>query len=172
VYNDIAGSIRAGPGATLKDPRDFHEGMSLTPWRNNKRAFVPLLLSLAVLNVPQAMVLCVGDDGHVAIEPAGHSHCGDGSHLCGLDSGRLDRDDHSHVAHGHCRPCVDIPIVVEMVHSRIPSQRSDLPLVCLTYLRPTVLTGALFDATGLVASFSHPLPPSGGTPLQGIILQV
>jgi len=45
------------------------------------------MLSLIVaLNGSQAMVLCVGSDGHVAIEPVGHDHCADGTHLCEADA--------------------------------------------------------------------------------------
>lgn len=145
--------------------------MSLASWRNNQCVFVALLLlPLAVLNVPQAMVLCVGDDGHVAIEPAGHDHGVDGFHSCGRDSGRS--DEHSHVAHGHCRPCVDIPIVVAAGRNRIASPRSDVPVICLSHVQPAMLTGSPLDAAQTVASFSHLLPLSCGDPLQGIILQV
>lgn len=145
--------------------------MSLTSWRNNQCVFVALLLLLlAVLNVPQAMVLCVGDDGHVAIEPAGHDHCVDGLHSCGRASAQP--DEHSHVAHEHCRPCVDIPIVVAAGRNRIVSQRSDVPLICLSHVQPTMLTGSPLDAGQTVASSSRLLPLSCGDPLQGIILQV
>jgi hypothetical protein len=62
--------------------------------RNINRGSLTVLLSLAtVLNASQAMVLCVGPDGHIAIEPLGHSHCGG-----------------THASDSHCCPCTDIPI--------------------------------------------------------------
>lgn len=70
-----------------------------------------MLLSLVgALHASQAMVLCVGYDGHVAIEPAGHDHCADGTHKCESDAAvhdtRLVPD-----AGRTCRGgCTDIPI--------------------------------------------------------------
>jgi len=67
------------------------------------------LMSLAALNMSQARVLCLGADGHVAVEPAGHNHCVDGSHT--HDHGVAGRraGDHSHVGSDPCGSCIDIP---------------------------------------------------------------
>ncbi len=41
-----------------------------------------MLLSLvAAMNASQTMVLCIGYDGHMAVEPVGHHHCADGTHI-------------------------------------------------------------------------------------------
>ena len=74
-----------------------------------------MLLSLiAAMNASQAMVLCVGGDGHVAIEPAGHNHCADGTHLCESDAAvhntRLAPDAGGTSCHG----CTDIPMAEEI----------------------------------------------------------
>lgn len=68
-----------------------------------------VLMWLTALNVSQAMVLCLGTDGHIAVEPAGHDHCADGSHEHDRDLTAWEAADHSHVGPGQCRPCIDIP---------------------------------------------------------------
>lgn len=127
------------PGVNLNGPMNGIEGMCLTPKRNNRRAFLLLLLSLAAVNVPQATVLCLGYDGHVAIEPAGHNHGEDGLHACGRRPVNVESKDLSHVAYGHCRPCVDIPIPVAVGDHRPVSLRSDLSPVCLACQCPCIL---------------------------------
>lgn len=71
------------------------------------------LMSLAALNMSQATVLCLGADGHIAVEPAGHSHCAGGSHTHHHDPAGGETDDHSHVGPDSCRPCVDLPFADE-----------------------------------------------------------
>jgi len=79
--------------------------------RNKNRASVLVLLSLvATLNASQAMVLCVGCDGHVAIEPAGHDHCADGTHECDSDAAVHDASLAPDAGGADCRGCMDISL--------------------------------------------------------------
>ena len=81
MYNPAMRATGVGrPGLEMENLNGQMAQMLLRPLRNANRTTVLLLLSLAALNMPQAMVLCIGHDGHVAIEPAGHDHCADGSH--------------------------------------------------------------------------------------------
>ena len=74
-----------------------------------------MLLSLiAAMNAAQAMVLCVGCDGHVAIEPAGHDHCADGMHLCESDAAAHDTYVAPDAGRESCHGCTDIPMVEEI----------------------------------------------------------
>jgi hypothetical protein len=72
-----------------------------------------LLLALAATNAAQGVVVCVGADGHVALEPVAHHHC---THEeCESDVATLTvvshADGHPHVA---CpRTCTDIPVCAE-----------------------------------------------------------
>ena len=71
--------------------------------RNVNRVISLLLLSLVVLNTSQARVLCVGHDGHVAIEAAGHYHCVHGLHVCDrCQTGA--QDEQADIDHQCCSP--------------------------------------------------------------------
>jgi hypothetical protein len=79
--------------------------------RKKNHASVFVLLSLvAMLNASQAMVLCVGSDGHVAIEPAGHDHCADGMHLCESDAAVHDTNLVPDAGGARCHGCTDISL--------------------------------------------------------------
>ncbi|MEN6332779.1 MAG: hypothetical protein ABFE01_00875 [Phycisphaerales bacterium] len=94
--------------------------------RNANHTVVLMLLSLATLNMPQAAVFCIGDDGHMAIEPAGHDHCADGSHPRNYRPTGIEAAAHSHIGSPQGRPCVDIPIPAESSDHRFASQKSKL----------------------------------------------
>lgn len=67
-------------------------------------------------------MLCVGDDGHVAIESAADGACADSSHeIAEAEHCELSSAD----PHCHCGPCVDIPLNFELVESR-PSNLESL----------------------------------------------
>jgi len=97
-----------------------------------------LLLALAAANAAHGVVLCVGADGHVALEPAVHHHC---THEeCESDAATLTFvshvDGHPHVA---CpRTCTDIPICAE--------------------------SGALQSPDGPTTAGPHPVPGPTGAP--------
>lgn len=79
--------------------------------RKKNRATILVLLSLvATMNASQAMVLCVGCDGHVAIEPAGHDHCADGTHMCESDAAMHDVSLAPDAGGAGCRGCTDISL--------------------------------------------------------------
>ena len=83
--------------------------------RKENRASVLVLLSLvATMNVSQAMVLCVGCDGHVAIEPAGHDHCADGTHICEFDAAQHRTGLAPDTGGERCRGCTDISMADEI----------------------------------------------------------
>ncbi len=91
--------------------------------RNIQRGYLTVLLSLATaLNVSQAMVLCVGPDGHVAVERLGHSHCGG-----------------THASDSHCCPCTDIPIPGCSGESR---SSLIMPAGCASSATPALLPAA------------------------------
>ena len=97
-----------------------------------------ILLALAAANAAQGVVVCVGADGHVALEPAVHRHC---THEeCDSDAATLTvvshADGHPHVA---CpRTCTDIPICAE--------------------------SGALQSPDGPTTAGPHPVPGPAGVP--------
>jgi len=68
---------------------------------------VVLLMLSIVVNGTQAVVLCTGRDGHVAVEMAGHHHCHNGNESEEAPHGSSeDKNEHK----TPCRSCVDIPL--------------------------------------------------------------
>ncbi|MBP7053545.1 MAG: hypothetical protein KBE65_21250 [Phycisphaerae bacterium] len=66
-----------------------------------------LLSSILALNASPTMVLCMGCDGHVAIEPVGHHHDDCGNHAHPDESGIT----FSPTSEGaSCRGCADVPL--------------------------------------------------------------
>ncbi len=130
------------------------------------------LLLLAALNMPQAMVLCIGHDGHVAIEPAAHDHCADGSRPHDHGPAGLETGDHAHVGHEHCPPCIDIPIPAGASDERTAAQKSKSGPVCFAASQPAMRVSDAFNGFDTVASIPSWLLPSCDISLHCTILQV
>jgi hypothetical protein len=77
--------------------------------RKDDRLSVFVLLSLiGAMNASQAMVLCVGCDGRVAVERLGHDHCADGTHKCESDAAVHDTTLIPGSGGTRCGGCTDI----------------------------------------------------------------
>lgn len=140
--------------------------------RSRNAMIVLLLLSLATTNLPQTAVLCFGDDGHIAIEPAGHDHYADGSHVHEYGPGGVKLHDHSHIGRPMPRSCVDVPISIGTSdHRRVRHGLSISPVVVLVSQPKTTIQNTS-DEQGFAASASSSLSPSCGVPLRCTILQV
>jgi len=129
-----------------------------------------LLLLMGALNASQAMVLCVGCDGRVAIESVGHDHCADGTHRCESDAAVHDTVLVPDAGSTHCGGCTDI--------SMAEAIGSD----------PGASAGARVASAGLLAILAAPqTPPNDGAcvdssastylsfyhvPLRSIVLQM
>lgn len=131
-----------------------------------------MVLSLAALNMPYAAVFCIGDDGHMAIELAGHGHCEDGSHWHDHYATGSEGAEHSHVGRPHCRPCVDIPIPVESSDRRFASQRSRITPAHAAGLTPPAEIPWFAEGPHFVDRLCFFSPLAGGVSPQYVILQV
>ncbi len=134
------------------------------------RAVWVVLCLLALGNVSHRMVLCVGAHGHVAIEPAGHSHCADtgDDHDCGPAGPRAGAG--GHWAFARCGACVDIPLSLGVLDGWLVSggAKTIAPV-------PTAYTDRPESSTGYAAAIPtftrYPLF-TFHTPLTSIVLQV
>lgn len=63
--------------------------------------YLVLLVSAFSLTVSNAGVVCFGHDGHIALEPAHHSHCDHDGHA---------EDAEPQLSARHCSPCTDIAL--------------------------------------------------------------
>lgn len=142
------------------------------PVRNANRAIMLLMLSLAALNMPQAVVFCIGHDGHMAIEPAGHQHCQDGSHPRNYHAAGAETAEHAHLGVPQKAACIDIPIPSESSDSRFASQRSRLTPVAAAGLAPSVDTYRAADAPCVLEPLPFPSFAFYDASPRGVILQV
>jgi len=133
-----------------------------------------MMLSLVVtLNGSQAVVLCVGSDGHVAIEPAGHDHCADGSHICESDADVHHTDLAPDTDIARCHGCTDLALAGEICNDPKASGMSKIVpwlLVSGCWLPVEQRTTDNEQPTAIIsASASGPLYSA---PLSNVVLQV
>ena len=74
------------------------------------RLLTIVLTVLVASNMSQAVVVCVGADGHVAIEAAGHDYCAHAGHAHDSSAPVSGGEDHSRAGGDSCEPCTDIPL--------------------------------------------------------------
>lgn len=129
-----------------------------------------ILLALAAANAAQGVVVCVGADGHVALEPAAHRHC---THEeCECDAATLTAVSHMH-GHPHVacpRTCTDIPIRAEF--SALES--SDAPTTARLHSVPGPGPAGMLQLDSLCAAayaFTQDFP-SYPHSLRSVVLQV
>jgi hypothetical protein len=139
--------------------------------RRNNHASVFVLLSLiGALNASQAMVLCIGCDGHVAIEPAGHDHCADGTHKCESDAVAHDASLVQGAGATRCGGCTDISMADAFGSDPRASSASKIISAGLLAIVPAVQTplndAAYIDVPTLASLDSYHVP------LSSIVLQV
>lgn len=110
-------------------------------------------------------VLCFGNDGHVAIEPAFHDHCGhDHDHGHHSHSDADHRQDADRFLTVSCSPCTDVMVATDFEPARTKN------------LTPSVFVHSGIDLTTDPVSFDHGRhgcnadPSSYFTPLRTIVL--
>jgi hypothetical protein len=139
--------------------------------RSEYRTFCCVLSLVAILLTSPQMVLCIGEDGHVAIEPYGHCHDGPAHrHTTAVSD-----DSPSHVVPGPdaegCSPCTDIPLSTDIRTSQ--TGRKDARLLTNRAIGPVT---TLWDPPAGFARRSVPsyweLSVSYHTPLSSIVLRL
>jgi hypothetical protein len=65
------------------------------------------------------LALCIGADGHVALESVLHEHCHNHPHIEHYPSS-MEHEHDGHVDNPHCKPCIDIPIFIGPKDNRLP----------------------------------------------------
>jgi hypothetical protein len=146
-------------------------GMFVKSLRSCNGRTLLVLLSLAALNASPAMVLCVGEDGHVAVEPVGHHHCTDGTHTHGRPPAASDTSDYPHLSRDCCRPCEDSPISATAGAECVTPHASKWSLARPAI--PLMLSSLPLDDAGrLLPSAALCQPPPDGASLRTIVLLV
>ena len=70
-------------------------------------------------NTSGELALCIGANGHIALEPLIHEHCHKHPHI-EHDPSSMDHEHDEHVKSPHCKPCIDIPIFIGPTDNRLP----------------------------------------------------
>jgi len=70
-------------------------------------------------NTSGELALCIGANGHIALEPLIHEHCHNHPHI-EHDPSSMEHEHDGHVESPHCRPCIDIPIFIGPTDNRLP----------------------------------------------------
>jgi hypothetical protein len=93
--------------------------------RSKKKATTSILFVLLIYvfmagNTSGELALCIGANGHVALEPIVHEHCHDHPHIERNDSSLPAHEHDGHSESPHCKPCIDIPIFIGPTDHRLP----------------------------------------------------
>jgi len=132
---------------------------------------VVMLSVLVALSMSQAVVVCVGADGHVALETAGHHHCDHDTHADNANGSAAEKEDHCHAEGTPCQPCTDIPVCAgALEHLFKPSYSPAGIIVPAACIVPFGF--AAQDATGGANLESFTPFATFFVPLRTVILQV
>ena len=85
--------------------------------RSKKTTATSILVVLLVYvfmagNTSGELALCIGANGHVALEPLTHEHCHNRPHIEQNDPSSMEHEHGEHLESPHCKPCIDIPIII------------------------------------------------------------
>jgi len=122
------------------------------------------LVLLLTMSTSQAVVLCIGCDGHVAVEAAGHEH---GDHAPSDD---VHRAVHRGIPPQHCQSCVDVPITAGALNAGIAGARwqtTDIVSPAHVWICQIETCDPLTSRPA-----RPPVPPPRADPLRSIVLQI
>ncbi|OHB83030.1 MAG: hypothetical protein A2Z38_05205 [Planctomycetes bacterium RBG_19FT_COMBO_48_8] len=93
--------------------------------RSKKKTATSILVVLLIYvfmagNTSGELALCIGANGHVALEPAIHEHCHNHTHIEQNDPSSLGHEHDGHLESPHCKPCIDIPIFIGPTDNLVP----------------------------------------------------
>ena len=92
--------------------------------RSEKTTATSILVVLLIYvfmagNTSGELALCIGANGHIALEPIIHEHCHNHPHIEQNDPSLLEHEHDGHLESPHCKPCIDIPIFVGPTDNRL-----------------------------------------------------
>jgi len=71
-------------------------------------------------NTSGELALCIGANGHIALEPIIHEHCHNHPHIEQNVPSSTEHEHGGHLQSPHCKPCIDIPIFIGPTDNRLP----------------------------------------------------
>ena len=93
--------------------------------RSGKKTTTSILAVLLIYvfmagNTSGDLALCIGANGHIALEPLVHEHCQISPHIEQDDPSLIEHEHDGHLESPHCKPCIDIPIFIGPAENRLP----------------------------------------------------
>ena len=96
----------------------------------------------------EGIALCIGANGHVALEKIFHEHCHNHPHSDEQSVSHSAQEHNEHLESPHCKPCIDIPIFMGSTSDQLPPKQivldsdapdtlSDTPVIPENTLIPT-----------------------------------
>jgi len=114
---------------------------------------IAIALALGITGVEGGVVLCFGDDGHIAIEATGLEGCFE----VGEPAPRAASVIASPVSSSHCGPCVDVALAASLVDGAVAAAK------------PMGPAPATVPVAGLAPPVSRPLAAASHLPTTGFI---
>ena len=127
--------------------------------RSKKTTATSILLVLLIYvfmagNTSGELALCIGADGHIALEPVIHEHCHNHPHI-DHDPSSMEHEHDEHVESPHCKPCIDIPIFIGPTDNRLPIKPvKPNPDTLVSLLEPVAISGYQFILPTIPRRFS------------------
>ncbi|HCO92770.1 MAG TPA: hypothetical protein DIU00_02265 [Phycisphaerales bacterium] len=106
---------------------------------------VLLIYAFMAGNTSGDLALCIGANGHIALEPVIHEHCHNHPHIEKDDPSSMGHEHDGHLESPHCKPCIDIPIFIGPTDNRVPikpAKPNQNTLICL--LEPAAISDYQF----------------------------
>jgi len=106
---------------------------------------VLLIYTVMAGNTSGELALCIGANGHVALEPAIHQHCHNHPHIEQNDPSSMGHEHDGHLESPHCKPCIDIPIFIGPTENRLPLKPvKPNPNTLVCFLEPVAISDYQF----------------------------
>ena len=130
--------------------------------RSKKKTATSILVVLLIYvfmagNTSGELALCIGANGHVALEPIIHEHCHNHPHI-EHDPSSMEHQHDEHVESPHCKPCIDIPIFIGPTDNRVPLKPvKPNPNTLVSLLEPVAIPNYQFIPPTIPRRFSSAL---------------
>lgn len=106
-----------------------------------------LLLPAMMATSVSGMVLCIGDDGHLAVESEHHTHCGPADQLAGKHHGdEAFRDAGS--AECEADSCIDVPLRGHQMSHAVKNLKYNYPVNKISIVRDLSSTHKALESPG------------------------
>lgn len=128
--------------------------------RSEKTTATSILVVLLIYvfmagNISGDFVLCVGANGHIALEPIIHENCHNHPHIEQNDASLLEHEHDGHLESPHCKPCIDIPIFIGPTDNRLPIKPvKPNPDTLVSLLEPVAISDYQFIIPTIPRGFS------------------